>query len=286
MLKKTISHLLSNLPASINKRDAEIILAHLLNKNQTFILAHPEYQVSFFVGRKFRVLLKKRAGGWPLAYLTKHKEFFGLNFLVNEYTLIPRPETEIIVEAAIEEIKKHTTNTILIDVGTGTGCIPISVIKSLPPSTVTAYGLDISPDALAVAQKNAVLLHAPIEFLQSNLLADFPINNLASAEQLIITANLPYLTAEEFKNEPTIQHEPYQALVAKENGLALYFALLTQLKNIPEKKNRVITLFCEINPNQVGALRQAISTVFPQTHFLVLRDLAGLDRVLSATWAG
>lgn len=284
MLKKTISHWLSNLQAQTNKRDAEIILAHLLNKNQTFILAHPEYKVSFFIGLKFRALLNKRIQGWPLAYLTKHKEFFGLDFLVTRDTLIPRPETEIMVEAAIQEIKKNNTNTIVIDVGTGTGCIPISIIKNLPPDAVTAYGLDISYQAVIVAQKNATVLHAPIEFLQSNLLTDFPINNLASAEQLIITANLPYLTAEEFKDEPTIQHEPYSALVSAENGLALYFELLTQLKNIPEKKNRVITLFCEINPNQVKALRQTISTIFPQTHFLVLRDLAGLDRILSASW--
>lgn len=286
MLKKTISHLLSNLPAEINKRDAEIILAHLLGKNQTFILAHPESQVSFFTAQKFHALLKKRMTGWPLAYLTGHKEFFGLDFLVNESTLIPRPETEVLVEAAIEEIKKNKANTILIDVGTGTGCIPIAIIKNLPANTIIGYALDISEKALKTAQKNAALLQAPIELLPSNLLTDFPIHFLASTEQIIITANLPYLTAEEFKEEPSIQHEPYQALVAKENGLALYFTLLTQIKNIPEKKNRVITLFCEINPHQVGALRQSISTIFPDAHFLVLRDLAGLDRVLSVSWTG
>ncbi len=287
MLPKTISHWLSKIPASLNKRDAEIILANLLGKNQTFVIAHPEYLVSFFIGLKFRALINKRTNGWPLAYLIGHKEFFGLDFLVNKHTLIPRPETEILVEAAIEKITKSKDfNTILIDIGTGSGCIPISIIKNLPANIVTGYALDISEKALKVAQKNAAQLQAHLEFLLSNLLADFPIHILSSAEQIIITANLPYLTAEEFKNESTIQHEPYSALVAKENGLALYFELLTQLKNLPEKKNRAVTLFCEINPNQVTSLQKAINNIFPQAFFLVRRDLAGLDRVLTASWIG
>ncbi len=285
MLKKTINHWLNKIPSNVNKRDAEIILAQLLNKNQTFILAHPEYVVPFFIGLKFLRLIKKRNSGWPLAYLTGHKEFFGLDFLVNQNTLIPRPETELIVELVIEKIKENP-NTLLIDVGTGTGCIPISIIKNIPQKIKT-FGLDISKKALKVAQNNASQNQVEIEFIQSNLLTNFPNINFSQFSQIIITANLPYLTATEFSSEKSIQHEPYSALVASNNGLELYFQLITQLKKLlGEKNNRVITLLCEINPNQFKALKIALTNAFFHAQFLTYKDLAGFDRVLCTSWRG
>lgn len=281
MLKKTISHLLSKAKPSA-RRELQILLAHVLGHNQTFVLAHPEYQVDWLRQYKYSWCVIKRAYGIPLAYILGHKEFFGLDFLVNKHTLIPRPETEIMVEAALEKI--HSGSTLLIDVGTGTGCIPISIVKNTS-QPITAYGLDISTQALAVAQANANALQTSVQFLTSNLLANFPAEQFSAFSNIIITANLPYLTKKEFYSEPSIQHEPKSALIAKQNGLALYFELIVQLKKLlGEKKNRDIALFCEINPNQVNELKQAIAASIPQAHFLVRTDLAGLNRILCTFW--
>lgn len=286
MLKKTISQLLSNVPTTVHTRDAKIILAHLLGKNQTFVLAHPEFVVSFFTCLSFRAHIKKRKKGWPLAYLLGHKEFFGLDFLVNTHTLIPRPETEVLVEAVLKQVStlKTDTNSILIDVGTGSGCIPIAIAKNTSQK-LKIMGLDISQKALTVAISNAARTQTSVEFLYSNVLSAIPISAFSTISQVIITANLPYLTNQEFEAEPSIHYEPKTALVASGNGLALYLQLLTQIHAIPQK-NREFSLFCEVNPEQINPLRTAINQYFPQADFLVYKDLAGLNRVLCASWIG
>lgn len=280
MLKKTISHLLSKTETKV-RRELQILLAHALGRTQTFVLAHPEFKVDWLTQYKYFWSVIKRAYGIPLAYILGHKEFFGLDFLVNKHTLIPRPETEILVEATIEKITNEPT--LLIDVGTGTGCIPISIIKNTS-GKIKAFGLDISQNALKIARHNAEKLKAPVDFLHSDLLTNFPSSPFSEFSQILITANLPYLTAKEFWTEPSIRHEPKTALIAAKNGLALYYKLIAQLKNLPEKKNRVITLFCEINPNQIEPLQNAITSAFPQAFFLVRKDLAGLNRIVIASW--
>lgn len=286
MLKKTIKQLLINVEKEIQS-EAQILLAWALGKDRAFILTHPEYIVDWRTAYRYYWLLIKRAYGIPLAYIVGHKEFFNLDFSVTRHTLIPRPETEILVEAALEIINQQHANdsepkTLLIDVGTGTGCIPISIVKNSKVA-LSVLALDISPKALISATRNAAKNNTQINFRQSDLLTNLPPAVFSEHKTIVVTANLPYLTQEEFYTEPSIRHEPKIALVAAKNGLALYFQLLTQLKNLPTK-NQAFTLLCEINPAQVEPLTQAIYTSFPTAQVVTHSDLAGHWRVVSASW--
>lgn len=273
--------------------EAEILLAHLLGVDRAALLAHPERPIDFWVRRTLARLLKKRARGVPLAYLTGHKEFFGLDFAVNRHTLVPRPDTELMVEAVVERIKRPSGpsrgqelgNKLLIDVGTGSGCIPISIMKTLKLKNIKTLkqviATDISRGALRVARQNARCNQVAITFLQGNLLT--PINNetISPFNNVIITANLPYLTAAQFAAETSIQHEPRTALVADNDGLALYEKLLQQIKTWPQLPH-TLTLFFEIDPSQSTRITTLIHTFFPTAQTEIKKDLAEHDRLVIA----
>lgn len=288
MLKKTISQLLNKAEPQV-RHELQILLAHALDRNQTFVLAHPEYQVGWLTQFAFYWSVIKRAYGIPLAYILKHKEFFGLDFLVNKHTLIPRPETELLVEIAMTKIHEQLIadceqKICLIDVGTGTGCIPISITANISSKNLEVHAIDISKSALKVATLNAKKYRAPIQFHQGHLLNPV-IRSVTTTNSLIITANLPYLTRDEFYLEPSIQHEPQSALIAETGGLALYFELINQLATRAQNQNKQkISLLCEINPPQVTPLKTAILSAFPTASIQVHSDLAGLDRIVHASW--
>ncbi len=223
--------------------------------------------------------------------LRGHKEFCGLDFLVTKDTLIPRPDTELMVETVLEKIKTLPDNVLLIDVGTGTGCIPISIIKALEHknlptnrASIKTIGTDISGPALRVANKNAKNHTAAIDFLQGNLLE--PIFSNISTKQyinetIIITANLPYLTNEQYQQEKSIWREPKGALVAAENGLAFYRALFEQItcRLLPRYKNK-LSLYCEIDPSQSTAITTLIKKYLPLASTEIRKDLGGHDRLV------
>ena len=161
------------LSSSSARLDAEILLSHILKKPTTFLLAHDEqklcsflhfsrndkFKITFFPLWRYKRLIRKRKEGMPVAYLTGHKEFYFLDFEVNRNVLVPRPDTETMVECVIEYIKQRNDETmtrrndiILLDIGTGSGCIPISVCKNV--DGLTAVATDISRKALKVARKN------------------------------------------------------------------------------------------------------------------------------------
>ena len=253
-------------------------------------------------------LIAKRNAGVPLAYLTGHKEFYGLDFLVNKHTLIPRPDTEMLVQEVLNKISPYAgeahgeagegVRIMLIDVGTGSGCIPIAIQSQVTSYKlqVTSFATDISKQALAIAKKNAKKHNADITFLCGHLLA--PIQKLypdtgqdlacglynSTTLQLyshsIITANLPYLTEEQFITEPSIQHEPKYALVADNNGLALYEELLIQIKNTVSSYVHHVSCFMEIDPSQSATMTKLIQTHFPHAGIEIKKDLAGNDRVV------
>ena len=272
-------------------------MAFVLKKPREFVLAHPEIRLSWWQKFRFIRLLKKRQRGIPLAYLLGHKEFFGLDFLVNKNTLIPRPETEIMVEAVLEIIKNANHNVVLIDVGTGSGCIPISIIKNAQKK-IRVITTDISSSALRIAQKNASQNNVDITFLHGNLLEPIygvypelsrgksilPSMDLPESF-VIITANLPYLRAEQFKKEPTIQYEPRLALVANNNGLGLYEKLLEQIKQhlTSVKIKNQIQIFLEIDPAQKDAIKKIIQAYFSTALIEIKTDLAEQDRLVVIT---
>ena len=262
--------------------DKECILAFILQKNREHIISHPEKHLSLLQTMQYRWLLRKRKKGVPLAYITKYKAFFGLDFLVNKNTLIPRPETEIMVEEVLKHIQQ---NDILIDIGVGSGCVPIAIAKTVAKKNkhITLHGTDISTKAIKVAKKNAKKHGASISFYIGNLLQ--PIIRHVSIPKhspTFITANLPYITEEQFAQEKSIQHEPKSALVAQDNGLALYKELLTQMKEWKTKPNS-IRFFFEIDPLQSKELPQIIQSTFPNSTVFVKKDLAGHERLIHGT---
>ena len=171
--------------------DAEILLAHILKKPTTFLLAHDEHKICSLKLWLYQRAIRKRKEGMPVAYLTGHKEFYFLDFEVNRNVLVPRPDTEILVECVIEYIKQRN-DTILLDIGTGSGCIPISVCKNV--DGITAVATDISRKALKVARKNIKKhgLANRIDLIHSDLLKNVP-PGLFDGRGVIVTANLPYI---------------------------------------------------------------------------------------------
>lgn len=289
----TISQLLKKNYNIIESIDSQLLLAHILKKSREYILTHGDEKISFTAQVRFNRLVTKRKKGIPLAYLTGHKEFFGLDFLVNKHTLVPRPDTEVLVETVVSYIMKHIaynkqTDITLVDIGTGTGCIPIAIQKTIQQCnnvTINTIATDISKKALRIAKQNAKKHNTQITFLHGNLLKPLIKTNLIPSQPntypLIVTANLPYLTKEQFEQEPSIQHEPKSALVADKNGLALYEELLKQIVqthttyHIPH-----IICFFEIDPGQMKTIKKIISTYLPDAKIKILKDLSGFDRVV------
>ncbi len=291
-LRPTRQALLEQVKTLILPAEASLLLAHVQNESRENIIAHPEKPVSPFQTWKFLLLCRQRHLGMPIAYLSGHKEFFGLDFLVNKHTLVPRPETETLAEAVAENAMTYnltsTTQIVMIDVGTGSGCIPIAIIKTLWQKKIKlplVIASDISRKALLIAKKNAKRHNVDITFIRGNLLEPaikkltkkFKILNLKS--EIIITANLPYLTAEQFDREPSIQHEPRSALVAERDGLALYEELLIQIKN-----HRLCligcTLYLEIDPSQAEKIITIIKKISPAATVNLIKDLSGQNRVV------
>lgn len=275
--------------------EANLIIAHITHNDRAFVLAHPETLLSLWQTIKFyyyNYLLKK---GYPWAYITGHKEFFGLDFLVNHHTLIPRPDTELMVEEAINEISKskfpisnqiqnsNSKNIILIDVGTGTGCIPIAIGKTLKDFNMKIVATDISKKALKVAHKNTKKHGVKINFIHSNLLKNNKILQYINVEyphHLIITANLPYGWSA-WKNNSSagtksLKFEPQNALFTGKNGLELYEKLLKQIKDI---KHPLTALF-EFDPRQTTLLVNLIHDILPDAIIEIKNDLAGRDRLV------
>ncbi|MEK7167578.1 MAG: HemK/PrmC family methyltransferase, partial [Patescibacteria group bacterium] len=214
--------------------DAEIVLTFALKKPKEHIYAHPEKE---FNPKKFFNLIQRRAKGEPVAYITGHKEFFGLDFLVDKNVLIPRPETELLVEEALKEKGG------VLEVGTGSGCISIAIKKNSPQRDVTA--VDISAKALNLAKKNAKLNKVKIGFVKSDLLQK------VEKDYDTIVANLPYLLKKE--KDRSTKLEPKKALYA---DIELYERLFKQIGNFK-------TILCEINPLLSLKMNKLAKKCFP-----------------------
>ncbi|MFA6491146.1 MAG: peptide chain release factor N(5)-glutamine methyltransferase [Candidatus Magasanikbacteria bacterium] len=274
---KSIKELRSKFLQLLPSPESDSLLQLSCNKEKAFILAHPEYKLSIRELIIFFYYLFEIKHGIPIAYLAGKKEFYGLNFKINKHTLIPRPDTELMVEEVLADVNSsqlQISDTTLIDVGTGSGCIPISVLKNLKQFPKETLAIDISNRALKVAKENAKQNGVSIKFIHGNLLT--PILNYSLNTNIVLTANLPYLTIEQFINEPSIQHEPKSALVSSDNGLALYKKLMEQIKIL----NKTVTVFLEIDPNQTEKIKTIIIALFPQAKIKIKTDLAGRDRLV------
>lgn len=253
--------------------DARILLSHVLSRPLEYILSNPEVQLTNNQGRKLQELLDRRLKLEPIAYITEKKEFYGRLFAVNSSVLIPRPETELLVEVTLELIRTRS-NPALLELGTGSGCISITL--ALEVETCKIIATDISENALRVASKNADLLSTKdrITFIQSDWFG-----RLASASKFdVIVSNPPYISTNDINlvAKETLLHEPYSALFAAQQGLSSYRLIALEAKNFLKSGGLVVL---EIGFNQ----KEEISQIFRECGFTEVnsyRDLAGHDRVV------
>lgn len=207
--------------SGIVKQEVVLLIAHVLRKPKEYVIAHDDSQLTNRQVRKINKLIQRRQNNEPIAYLIGEKEFYGRNFRVNKSVLIPRPETETIIDV-IKRIAKE--NDTVIDIGTGSGCIAITLKLENPNLNVTAS--DISKKALKTAKENAENLNADVKFVKSDLLKN--VRNYTKYD--IITANLPYVD-EKWKTGEEIKFEPKTALFADGNGLEIVKQLVEQAKD-------------------------------------------------------
>jgi release factor glutamine methyltransferase len=264
--------------------EAEILLSGIIKKPREFLLAHGENILSQSQIKNYWLKINKRFKGEPIAYLTGQKEFYGLNFFVNKNVLIPRPETELLVEEAIKLVTQAKQPVTLIDVGTGSGCIIIALAKSLKQKFI---GLDISKKALLVAKKNASAhkVNKKIKFFCGYLLKPI-INDIQRTKKnkLIVLANLPY-GWKQWKNNSSeatvgLNFEPPIALFTEKNGLAIYENLFWQIAN---SELNITKLLCEFDPRQTVRIKRLIKKYLPTAQLLIKKDLAGLNRLVIIT---
>jgi len=284
--------------------DAGILLSLAAGKPKEFILAHPEKKLTPAQERKYRSFARRRSAGEPIAYITGKKEFFGLEFFVNKNVLIPRPETELIVESVVKKIQNtkylpamlpaqggmqaSRIPNALIDVGTGSGNIVISIAKNLPEkirNEMKFYAVDISKDALRVASANARKhkIGKKIKFVQSDLLEYFLSNGKINAKNLFVTANLPYVSPDIYqKNKRSLKFEPRKSLVSGRAGLYHYIKLIGEIRKIVEKNCILhISCFMEISPEQKPLISPIFGQYFPKAKIRFFKDLSGRWRVMS-----
>jgi release factor glutamine methyltransferase len=257
--------------------DASVLIAHVVHKPRTWVMAHPELALTADQQKELDGSLARLERGESFPYVLGHWEFFGLDFEVTPDVLIPRPETELLVEKAIVWLQKSPVRRTIADVGTGSGAIAIAVAVNVPDAHVLAT--DISQKALEVAQKNAIKFDVinRIDFVQCDLLP----SNLESLETRppfdLISANLPYIPTSTLHKLPIFGREPTLALDGGAEGLDL----IRRLLNIAPQwlaPNGILLL--EIESTRGIQALQVARDLFSQASIHLYQDLAGQDRLL------
>jgi len=253
--------------------DAELLLAHVLQKDRTWLLAHPEHLLTPTQEANFRSLVQRRRQREPLAYITGQRWFYGLLLHVTPATLVPRPETEELVELALDWLQKHP-RAVVADVGTGSGAIALALAQHTP-ATTSIIATDISSAALEVARANAQRLGLShrISFHQGDLLAPLP------PKIDLLVANLPYVAESQRADlMPEVrEYEPANALFSGPAGLHHLQRLLAQA---PAHLRPGAAIMLEIGYEQGAAVIKLACQHFPRSHIRLHQDLAGHDRIL------
>ncbi|MBX4205472.1 MAG: peptide chain release factor N(5)-glutamine methyltransferase [Candidatus Doudnabacteria bacterium] len=251
--------------------DGEVLLSYVLKKPKEYLFANPYKKIAPKLEKTYLRLINRRLLGWPVAYLVKHKEFFGLDFYVDKNVLIPRPETEGLVELALDTLKIENRKWKILDVGTGSGCIIISLAKNLsslhPAPSILSFASDISPQAIKIAKKNAKKYKVKVTFGDGNLLEPW------GGEKFdVIVANLPYLSRE---TDASTKYEPKGALIAAKKGLKLYEELFKQASRLQPQTSH---LFLEIGRDQGRLIKNLAKKYLPDYRTKTYKDLFGRTR--------
>ena len=262
--------------------DAEVLLRTVLGRSRAALVAHPEAPLAPQQWQQLAGLLERRAAGAPVAYLTGSKEFMGLTFAVSPAVLIPRPDTECLVERALAVLPADGRRRVVADVGTGSGAIAVSLAMQRP--TLRVYALDNDRRAISLAAANARRQGAAerVRVRCGDLLAPLP------EAAAVIVANLPYIRSEALPTLPVSvrDYEPRTALDGGGDGLAVYRRLLGQLAAQPELLCRPGHVLCECDPAQVDALSALVRAALPVAGIEMVCDLAGRPRGIHAWVSG
>lgn len=278
--------------------DAEVLLLAAFNSpshTKNWLYTHLDEQIPEKIHNTYSAYILRRCKNEPVAYITNTKAFFGLDYYVDEHVLIPRPETEMMVEYTLKYFRNNLAiaeklrneKIYLIDVGTGSGAIAISVASHLQHNAQTEscfiIATDVSQAALEIAQKNAQdnNVHNSITFLHGDLFEPV-LSHYHDALQnspVIVTANLPYLSEKDIKNAPAdLAFEPLLALYSEEQGLSHYRRLLACISQQVTPENSFIVLL-EHHQHQTSLLHQIITSILPHAKYNTVRDAAGLLRL-------
>ncbi len=255
--------------------DAEILLCHVLKKNRSYLRTWPERQLDSEQFSQFTHLLAQRQQGQPIAYITGSREFWSRDFQVNHDVLIPRPDTETVIELCLQLIQNNPTAK-LIDLGTGSGIIAITLAAECPQLQITA--VDSSIKALNIAKKNAALNHTPqVTFLHSDWLQQVPQDNFD-----FIVSNPPYISpSDPHLAEGDVRFEPDSALIAEQQGLQDIIQICAQSRHYLNKGGYLILEHGYQQKTQIHAILQKHG--YQNIH--CLHDLANQPRVSYAQWS-
>ena len=253
--------------------DADLLLAHVIGRDRVWLFTHPERILSAHQEHDFAALIARRLRGEPLAYLTGEREFFQHSFKVTHATLIPRPETELLVERVLA-LTDADQPFQLLDLGTGSGAIGISIAKARPNAVVVA--VDVSADALSVAQTNAQQLKAGnISFRRGSWFAAVPGQRFD-----FVVSNPPYVAAASpYLSDPALQFEPQEALVAGADGLDAIQPIIAGTGEALYPGGRLLIEHGHDQAYAIQVLAKAHGLYIENCH----RDLAGMDRFSEIT---
>lgn len=255
--------------------ESRILLANILKTTQEGLFIRYNEPISQEEEKTFYEHIKCRKALEPIAYIVGKKEFYGRDFIVNKYVLIPRPETELIIDRVVLEYQKNFADkeVTILDLGTGSGAIAVTLATLIPQAKIIA--IDISDEALALAAENAKLYGAiaQIQFIKSDWYS-----NLPSKKFDFIISNPPYISLDNkiYMAQETILYEPEHTLFALENGLINYRKIIFGLNNFLKNENKV---FLEIGFNQAKDVINIIKK-YSFTEIIISKDLSGHDRVI------
>jgi release factor glutamine methyltransferase len=254
--------------------DVQLILAQVMGRSRTWIAAHGDGELSIDEEAQFHSLIAQRAGGVPLPYLLGWWEFYGRRFTVSESVLIPRPETELLVEEAIEFLTTSPQSRSVADIGTGSGCIAVTLAAEI--DNLKVYATDMSIDSLIVARENAVIHEVAkrIEFVQMDL-----VGALEGPFDLVV-ANLPYIPNTVVEALEVSKWEPLMALDGGENGLLYFRKMFPDIHRLVRGGGRILL---EIDHQAGEDVCSIAKEYLPHAEINLRQDLSGDDRLVSVS---
>jgi release factor glutamine methyltransferase len=291
-LKQGIAQLRTGAPSSYTLA-AEVLLMHALGRDRAWMYSHPEEILDPATATEYFALIARRAAGEPTQYLTGKQEFWGLEFEVTPAVLIPRPETEHVMEVALARLGerglkihmdtgKPRETLYVADVGTGSGCLAVALAYELPQAEIVAT--DVSPAALEVARRNAARHHVAsrIHFVETDLLPSLTAAETEDARFDLIVSNPPYIADSDATTlqREVREHEPHAALFAGPNGTEIYDRLVVEAERQLRDRGILVLELGHDSAEHVRALFDATPTSW--TNGSVTLDLAGIPRVLAA----